>query len=140
VTSDAIVDRVRSLCVGEPFGFTEATAWHTFDLQPTTNIDKCFRILPPNSQSVLGGFDFYEDRVDSMQIWVSRKHGNDWVGVRRALLRDVHSLTSAVMRDGSDSGDYAVLDQGRGHSVLVDKGLEYVSLRLTLPINYEISL
>lgn len=140
MTSDAIVDRVRSLCVSEPFLLTESVAWNNFDLQPTTSIDKCFRILPPNSQSVLGGFDYTEDRVDSLQIWVSRKHGGDWDTVRRTLLQDMHSLTSAIVRDGSDAGTYAVLDQGRGHSVQVDKGQEYVSLRLTLPINYEVQL
>lgn len=140
MTLDGIVDRVRSLVTTEPFGLVESVKWDSFELQPTTNIDGVFRIPPPSSQVVHGGFDFTEDRTDSMQIWVARKHGGDYDAVRRALLQDMHSLTAAVVRDGSDCGEYAVLDQGRGHSVVVDKGLEYVSLRLTLPVNYEIQL
>jgi hypothetical protein len=137
LTSDEIVDRVRSICASEPFGFTEAVRWDTFENQPTTNIDSVFRVPPPSSQSVTGGFDYTEDRVDVVQIWVARKHQQDYATVRRALLRDMHSLTAAVTRD---SGDYAVLDGGRGHTISPEKGQEYISLRLSLPVNYEVQL
>lgn len=142
LTVDAIVDRIRSICVGEPFRFTEATSWASFDLQPTTNVDGVFRIPPPSSQRVIGGFDFAEDRTDSVQIWVARKHQSDYATVRRTLLRDMHSLTAAIARDGvSVSGDYAVTDEGRGHAITPEKaGSEFVSLRLTLGINYDASL
>ena len=138
LTIDVIVDRVRSVCASEPFGFVEAVAWSSFDLQPTTNIDAVFRIPPPSSQFVEGEFGFVEDRRDSMQIWVARKRNNDYDGVRRALLRDVQSLTTAVTRDGLvTSGDYDVPDGGRGHAITDDPTKEYVTLRLTLPVRYE---
>ena len=142
MTADEIVDRVRSICVATPFGLIEAQKWDSFDLQPTTNIDGVFRIPPPSSQVVSGGFDFTEDRTDSMQVWVARKHQGDYDAVRRTLLRDMHSLTAAVVRDAAYvSGEYHIPDSGRGHAIQPDRqGLEYVTLRLTLPINYEVQL
>lgn len=142
MTSDEIVDRVRSLCVSEPFGFFEVEKWDSFNEVPTTAIDGAFRIPPPSSQSVVGGFNFVADKTDSMQIWVARKHQGDYPAVRRALLRDIHSLTAAIVRDAAeDSGEYHIPDGGWGHVITPDsKGLEYVTLRLTLPINYEVQL
>jgi hypothetical protein len=142
LTSDEIVDRVRSVCAGAPFYFTEATSWETFDLQPTTNIEACFRIPPPTSSSVRGQIGFYEDRTDLMQVWVSRKIGGDYQAVRRTLLRDLHSLTAAIVRDGAaDGGDYHIPDGGRGHAISpATATAEYVALRLTLPINYDAQL
>ena len=142
LTLDVIVDRVRSICAGEPFGFGEATSWASFDLQPTTNIDGVFRIPPPQSGGVIGGFDFSEDRTDVLEIWVARKHGGQYDQVRRTLVRDMHSLTAAVVRDGAvASGDYVVPDSGRGHSIAPDgPGKEFVVLRLRLPVNYEAQL
>jgi hypothetical protein len=141
LTGDVVLDRVRSLCVSAPFNFTEATSWASFDLQPTTNIDAVFRILPLASQVVIGGFAYTEDRTDSMQIWLARKRNGDYDAVRRTLLRDVHSLTAAVVRDGATtSGDYHVPDAGRGHVIADVPTAEYVTLRLTLPINYETQL
>jgi hypothetical protein len=81
-----------------------------------------FRIPPPSSQSVIGGFAFAEDRTDTLQIWVARKRNGDYDAVRRALLRDVHSLTAAIVRDGAvTSGDYDVPDTGRGHAIAEDR-------------------
>src|SRR5262245_3793292 len=113
LTMDAIVDRVRSVCCSSPFAFAEAVSWNTFDLQPETNVDAVFRIPPPASQFVEGGFNFAEDRRDQMQIWVARKTNGNYDTVRRSLLKDVHSLTAAVTRDGLQTlGDYDVPDGG----------------------------
>jgi hypothetical protein len=142
LTADQIVDRVRSICASEPFGFTEAVVWESFDLQPATNLDRVFRIQPPSSQRVTGGFDFYEGRTDSLQIWVARRPHGDPAAQRRALLRDMHSLTAAVTRDGLvNSGDYSVPDEGRGHAIQpAGKGKDFAVLRLTLPIEYDSQL
>jgi hypothetical protein len=141
MTADVIVDRVRSVCGGAPFSLVEATAWPDFTRQPDGNIDGVFRIPPMSSQFVNGGFAFYEDRTDSMQIWVARRTNNDYDTVRRTLLKDVHSLTAAIVRDGAiTSGDYHIPDGGRGHAIQEDPGHEYVTLRLTLPVNYEAQL
>lgn len=141
LTADQVVDRVRSICCAAPFSFLEAQAWREFDKQPSQNVDGVFRIPPPASQGVIGGFDFVEDRTDAMQIWVARKVKQDYDTARRTLLRDMHSLTAAIVRDGSQiSGDYVVPDEGRGHSIQAEPGKEYATLRLTLPINYEAQL
>jgi hypothetical protein len=141
VTADEIVDRIRSVCASPPFAFVEAIDWDSFDLQPTTNIDGVFRVPPTSSQSVRGGFDFTEDRTDTLQVWVARKHGQDFETARRTLLRDVHSLTAAIVRDAHQvSGEFGVLDEGRGHAIRRDAGAEYLMLALTIPVNYEIQL
>jgi hypothetical protein len=141
LTADVIVDRVRSICSGDPFGFVESVSWNTFDLQPDSNIDGVFRIPPPASQVVIGGFAFAEDRTDTLQVWVARKRNDDYDAARRALLRDVHSLTAAIVRDGAvTSGDYDVRDDGRGHAISEDPGRDYLMLRLSLPINYDSQL
>lgn len=135
LTGDVVVDSVRSVCV--TLGFSEAVRWDTFADQPTTAIDQCFRVPPLASGTVIGGFDYTEDRTDRLEIWVARKHGGDYAAVRRALLRDVHSLTAAVARD---SGDYHVVDSGRSHLITPDRGAEFVTLRLSLPVNYDCQL
>jgi hypothetical protein len=141
LTVDVIVDRVRSVCCSSPFAFTEAVSWSDFDLQPATNIDAVFRIPPPMSQFVQGGFGYVDDRRDQVQIWVARRCNSNYDAVRRALLKDMHSLTAAVVRDGAvSSGDYDVPDGGRGHAITDDRGKDYVTLRLTLPVQYEAQL
>lgn len=142
MTADTIVDRVRSLVAVAPFTLTEAMQWSSFDLQPTTNVAGVFRIPPPASQRNIGRFGFVEDRIDSLQIWIARKHNSDYVGVRRQLLKDVDSVTAAVIRDAHTvSGDYNIPDEGRGHAFTPDDASkEYVALRLTLPIQYELQL
>jgi hypothetical protein len=142
IYASGIVDRVRSLCVSTPFFLAEAESWQTFELQPSQNDSGVFRIPPPSSQGFEGGFSFREARTDILQIWIARKIENQNDGpVRQRLLDDANSLTSAVVRDAHvTSGDYLVLDEGRGVAVLVDPGKEYASLRLSLPVNYEVQL
>jgi hypothetical protein len=142
MTIDVITDRIRSICASAPFGYTEAVSWTSFDLQPTTNIDGVFRIPPPSSQSVNQMFGFAEERTDTVQIWVARKINADYDAARRRLLVDMHSLTAAIARDAFEiSGDYNVLSEGRGHAVTPEKqNAEYVSLRLTIPVNYDAQL
>lgn len=141
LTADAIVDRVRSVCGSSPFAFVEAVMWADFDRQPETNVDGVFRIPPPHSGSVIGGFGFYEDRTDLLEVWVARKRNGNEDGVRRALLRDVHSLTAAITRDGHvNGGDFGVLDDGRSHEIAADTKQDFATLRLTLPVNYDAQL
>jgi hypothetical protein len=120
IYASGIVDRVRSLCVSTPFFLAEAESWQTFELQPSQNDSGVFRIPPPSSQGFEGGFSFREARTDILQIWIARKIENQNDGpVRQRLL---------------------VLDEGRGVAVMVDPGKEYASLRLSLPVNYEVQL
>lgn len=142
LTGDLVVDRIRSLCVGPPFNLVESETWASFDLQPTTNVDGVFRIPPAASQRVIGGLNYFEDRTDSLQVWIARKHNHDYAAVRQTLLRDVHSLTAAIVRDAhEDSGDYTVTDEGRGHQIAPDQtDAEYVTLRLTLGVRYDAQL
>lgn len=137
-TADQIQNRIRSICAGPVFGFVESVTWTDFDLQPDSNIDGVFRVPPLSSQTSIGGFGFWEDRTETVQIWVARKPHGDYDAARTLLQRDVHSLTAAVMRDAdTTSGDYHVLDEGRGHAFTEEAGAEYLTMRLTLPLNYD---
>lgn len=140
--ADDITDRIRSVCAGAPFYLKEVETWTDFERVPSQAIDGCFRIPPMSSQSTLGGFGFTEDRVDTLQIWVARKHRSDYPTVRRTLLRDMHSLTAACIRDATvSSEEFGILDEGRGHAISpAETNAEFVTLRLTLPVNYEVQL
>ena len=136
MTSTEIVGRINSVCVR--LGYQEAVTWVDFDLQPESHIDSVYRIPPMSSQGSRGGFGFYEDRDETIQIWVARKRNGDTYHASQLLADDVHSLTAAVMRDAhQDSGDYAVTDEGRGHAVEDVPGADYLRMRLTLAINYD---
>lgn len=138
MTSAEILNRISSICEGPVFGFVEAVSWVDFDLQPESNIDGVYRIPPPSSQGSLGGFGYREDRTESIQVWVARKHNGDYRAAAQLLMQDVHSLTSAIVRDAHEvSGDYGITDEGRGHAIADVPGADYLTMRLTLPINYD---
>lgn len=134
-TIDIIRDRVASLCASGTFEFAEAVTPFDFDLQPTGQIDRVFR-LEAQSGSVIGGFNYSEERTDSIEIWLARKQGTDPKTAYRALLTDASSLRAAVIRDGLN-GDYFVPDEGAEFSVQHEKGLEFAVLRFRVPVNFE---
>lgn len=136
-TIATIRDRIGSVCAGDPFGLLEAVAPFDFDLQPTGQIDGVFR-LTSEEYSVIGGFNYSEERTDRVEIWIARKQAASPNTAYRALLADASSLRAAVIRDGvTGGGDYIVPDAGSGFSVNHDPGREYAVMRLTLPVNYE---
>lgn len=136
-TLEDIRDRVNSVCAAAPFGFVESASVFNFDLQPTGTIDKCFRI-EAQTGTVIGGFNYREDRTDLLRIWVARKHLGDGPAMYRQLLTDATSMRAAVIRDGlQNGGDYGVPDEGAALSVQHDPGREYGVLQLTIAVNYE---
>ncbi len=139
-TIDVIRDRIASVCAAQPFGFVEAVTPFDFSLQPTSAIDGVFR-LTSEAEGVIGGFNFTEERIDRVEIWLARKHSGAPQAAYRALLTDASSLRAAVIRDGAVAGgDYSVPDDGAGVSITHDEGQEFAVLRLTLPVNYEAEL
>jgi hypothetical protein len=139
-TIDVIRDRIASLCAGTPFSFVQAVTPFDFDLQPTGQIDGVFR-LTSDAGSVIGGFNYNEEREDRLDIWLARKQGVTPQTTYRTLLTDISSLRAAVIRDGATGGgDYTVPDDGSGFSIRHDDGREYAVLRLTLPVNYEATI
>ena len=137
VTLDGVVDRVRSLCAGAPFAFVEAVGSEDFARQPVGRADGVFRVKARGGVAV-GGTSYTEERTDYLDLEVIRSVGGDYPACRRALLRDATSLTAAVVRDGHvTSGAYAVPDEGRASSIVGDRGASFLTLRLTLPANYE---
>lgn len=137
MTSDEIRNRIASVCAGQPFGFHQATTPFSFDLQPSGDLDQVFRI-EQESLSVVGGFNFTEDRTDLVTIWLARKYFGDPDATYTRLVTDIGSIRSAVMRDGAQvSGEYVVTDGGGGFSVQRGVGQEFAVLRLALPVNFE---
>lgn len=135
-TAADIRDRVTSICCSDPFGFVLAVNPFDFSQQPTGQIDQVFRITS-ESDEVIGGFNYTEDRTDRVDIWVARKQQNAPSVAYDLLLQDADALRSAVIRDGATGGgDYAV-PNGAGFSITHEDGQEFAVLRLTLPVNYE---
>lgn len=134
-THDVLVDRVRSLCAS--FAWTEAVSSEAFTLQGIGSSDQVFRVKARGG-AVRGGTGFTEERTDVVEVEVIRHIAADYDTTRRALFQDANSLTAAIIRDGhEDGGDYAVPDTGRLHEVLGTPGAGYLTLRLTVPLNYE---
>lgn len=132
--------RIASVCARAPFRFTEAVQPFDFELQPSGVIDEVFRI-EAEALSVIGGFNYSEDRTDMMRIWLARKHRAAPEVSYRRLLTDASSLRAAIIRDGvATSGDYSVPDSGEGVRIVRDDGQEYAVLQMSIPVNYETSV
>lgn len=137
ISNDLILDRVRSLCVSSPFAFTEAVSSENFERQPTGAATQVFR-AKVRGGPVRGQLAYTEERTDSIDIEVIRAVNADYDAARRALLKDANSLTAAVIRDGHvSSGEYTVPDSGRVSDIVGERGASFLTLRLTLPVNYE---
>ena len=134
-TSDVILDRVRSVCVS--FLWTEAVSSEGFSLQGAGSSDQVFR-AKVRGGAVRSNIGFSEERTDSVEIEFIRAIAGDYDATRRALQQDANSLTAAIIRDGHEQGgDYAVPDQGRTHDIFGTPGASFLTLRLTVPLNYE---
>lgn len=131
---ETIRNRVSSVCVSLSYGVSQVP--FSFDLQPTGSIDRAFRIESQQS-SVIGGFNYSEERTDNLTIWVARKYAGDAQGAYQLLLKDVNSLRAAVIRDGAQNGGDYIVPDGGGYQVQRNAGQEYAVLRLTLPVNFE---
>ena len=137
-THDMIVDRVRSLCSASPFTWAEAVSSEAFTFETTGGSNGGVYRVKARGGAVRGGTGYTEERTDSIDIEVLQLVDGDYDATRRALFRAANSLTAAIIRDGhEDGGDYAVPDAGRTHDVLGTPGAAYLTLRLTVPVNYE---
>lgn len=135
-TIDVIRDRVTSVCAGAPFAFIQAVTPFDFLKQPTGEIDQVFRITSEGG-SVIGGFNYSEERTDLLDVWVARKQMGAPETMYRTLITDASSLRAAVIRDGASDGDYSVPNDGAAFNVQHDTGQEFAVLRLTVPVNFD---
>lgn len=141
-TLDAIIDRVRSICFDLPFEYreTEQLDDEAFEAHPEGAIDGAFKV-EGQSQQVRGQFNYMEERTDLVTVSVARAINSNYDPVRRELTRAAHSLTAAIVRDGVEvSGLYGVVDRGTVRKVTANAALTYLTLRVTLPVNYEAQL
>lgn len=140
-TVDVIVDRVRSLCCASPFTFTEAVSTEDFTLQPTGRGDQVFRVKARGG-AVRPQMGYVEERTDTIEIELIRAVNADYDAARRLLYRDITSLTAAIVRDGhvASGGEYTVPDGTRTSEVIGQPGASFLTMRLTLPVNYELSV
>lgn len=137
-TIDVLVDRVRSLCIASPFGLSESVSTEDFTRQPTGRGDQVFR-LKARGGPVKGQIGYVEERTDSLELEVIAAINADYDATRRRLLKTATSLTAAVIRDGhvTSGGEYTVPDGSRTQEVIGQPGASFLTLRLTLPVNYE---
>lgn len=139
-TLDVLVDRVRSLCVG--LGFQESARLDRFSWDPAQVFGEvsAFRV-DAVGQPARGGTSYSEERTDLVTVTVGRAINADYDTARRGLHRAAESLTVAIVRDGAvTSGSYTVPDTGRAVRVEADTVSALLTLRVTLPINYEAQL
>lgn len=89
-----------------------------------------------------GLIGYIEERTDSVDLDVIRAVNADYDLTRRRLLKDATSLTAAIIRDGhvTSGGEYTVPDEGRSQQIVGEKGASFLTLRLTLPANYEVTV
>lgn len=138
--ADEIRNRIASVCAGDTFQMTPAATPFSFEQQPSTTIDAVFRI-ESETASVIGGFNFSEERTDLMRLWVARRQAADPEQTYQRLQADARSLRAAVTRDGCEGGgDYGIPDAGDGALITHDRGQEFAVLRLTIPVSYEADL
>ena len=133
---DVVRNRIASICASAPFNFLEAETPFDFTLQPTSQIDQVFRVTC-ESDIVVGGFNYSEERTDRVEIWVARKQAGTPKAAYDALVTDVSSLRAAIIRDGATGGGDYIVPDGAGFSLQHDDGKEYAVLRVTIPVNYE---
>jgi hypothetical protein len=140
-TIDVVLDRVRSLCCNAPFAFTEAVSTEDFNRQPTGRGDQVFRVKVRGGPAK-GQMCYVEERTDSLDLEVIRAVNANYDQARRQLSRDATSLTAAILRDGhiTSGGEYSIPDAGRSHEVIGQRGASFLTLRLTVPVCYEISV
>jgi hypothetical protein len=85
--------------------------------------------------------NFMEECTDLLTVTVAKAINNDYQGTRRTLHRSARSLTSAIVRDGVvTSGLYNVIDASRQIQVTAQPSASFLTLRLTVPVNYEAQL
>lgn len=136
-TPDVLRNRVRSLVVAAPFSYREAVSSDDFSLQGSGSSDAVFRCVVSGGTSI-GGFGYTEDRTDVLELEVARHIAADYMATFQTLVGDCNSLLAAIVRDGHQtSGLYTVPDDGRDWAIAAPVGASYLTLRMTVPLNYE---
>jgi hypothetical protein len=138
MTSQTLLDRVRSLVTASPYSYTETPTPFDFTRVPSQDETDAVRVVT-RTVRVLGGHGYTEEVYDDIELEVLRRIGGDTGETARGLWDTAQSLTSAMLRDAT-AGDYAVTDEGRQAEVDVPAGASYAVLRLTVPVSYMQSL
>jgi hypothetical protein len=138
LTPDGLRDRVTSVCAR--LGYLQAQTPFSFELQPSGAVDEVFRI-EGEALTVIGGFNYTEERTDLLTIWLARKHHSAPTEMYRRLTQDVSSIRAAVVRDGHQtSGEYSVPDDGWAWTIQRETGNGFAVLQVAMPCNYETTL
>lgn len=135
MTSQTVLDRVRSLVTGSPFYAAEAPDALSFARMPDLVTDQDFVRLTSNTVRTVGGHSYTEEVFDDIECVLGRRYAGDPREVQHGLLTTAQSLTSAVVRDATE-GDYSVTDEGRRAEVEAPDGASYALLRVVWPISY----
>jgi hypothetical protein len=138
--SATILDAVRSLVTAPPFALQETPALFDFDRVPAQLEGDSVRVEMARVQTV-GGFAFSEEAIDDLEVWVAFVVDQaDPRASYRHLQVLASSLTSAIVRLGTGAGDFAVPDTGRRMEIAQPPGAAYQMLRLTVPVDYMVTL
>lgn len=135
MTSETVLDRVRSLVTADPFAMREAPASLSFDQVPDLLSDEDVVRLTSVTVRAASGMSYSEEVFDDLTCYVRRRTSGDVRALQTGLLTTAQSLTSAVVRDGV-AGDYSVTDEGRRVDVDTPDGAAYAVLRVVWPLSY----
>lgn len=138
MTSQTILDRVRSLVTGSIYGYVESVTPFDFTRVPAQDETDAVRVVT-RTVRVLGGHSYTEEVYDDIEVEVLRRISGDTGETSRGLWDTAQSLTRTIVRDATE-GDYAITDEGRQAEVDVPAGASYAVLRLTVPVSYMQSL
>lgn len=135
-TEDAIVDRARDVCTG--LSFLEATGFD-FTKTPVTALNGAF-VLRYEGDAPIGGLGFTEEARGTLEVAIVRPIGENYQTARRQLLQDARAVAAGIVRDGSESGEYAVEDAGRSIRIEAPVGAQQLIARVRVPLNFEAEL
>lgn len=138
-TARSVLERVTSICLGEPFQYALAPEPFDFTLVPEGAIDGACRVEIVG-MAVRGGFSWSEEHWDEVAVSVARSSGSDPVETYRGLLTEASSLVAAIARDGSASGEFGIVDSGRRPDISRVPGSAYQVMRVTVPVTYMTTL
>lgn len=140
MTAQTLLQRVSSIASGQPFVLQPAPEPFSFERVPTTTMARSAYRVECVQTSVRAGFSYSEERFDQLVCWVASPSNGNPTQTYQRLETLANSLTSAIVRDGCGDGDYGVPDSGRATDIQADPTASYVTLRLTLPVSYMLTI
>jgi hypothetical protein len=138
MTIETLIARVGVVAEASPFVLTETDDPFSFDQQPQTAMDGCYRVEAElERQEGYLGMACLE--TWAVTLWTAKRAGRSPGSVRDGLTVAVSSLTAALHRDALVSCDYDVVEVS-GDVQYPDGEAEYLVGRVRAQVEFDRSL